>query len=278
MIPTYLDYQFHDTESFIGTFDEAPLWSAAFGLLLLQHLDIKPHLKVADLGSGAGFPLLELAGRMGNTCKLYGIDPWANANTRARQKIINYGLTNVEIIECPADQLPLEDESVDLVVSNLGINNFDQPEKVFLEVFRVLKKGGKLALTTNTNGHWNTFYRIFEQTLLESGQNNLIPALTAQEIHRGSRDSIGQLFVDAGLEVTRYFEDSFDMTFVDGTAFLNHYFVKLGWLSSWRDLIPEEERVYVFSTLEKNLNNHALQSAGLTLSVPMLFMEGRKPA
>ena len=83
----YLSYSFDDNEAFINTFDEAPLWSAAFGLLLLKHLELKPNLTVIDIGSWAGFPLMELAGRMGNSCTLYGIDPWKNANSLARQKI-----------------------------------------------------------------------------------------------------------------------------------------------------------------------------------------------
>src|SRR5436190_24173044 len=123
----YLKYQFNDDESFISTFDEAPLWSAAFGLLLLKHLELKREKTVLDVGSGAGFPLLELAARLGNSSKLYGVDPWKNANQRARQKIKNYNLKNVEIIECGAEQIPLEDDSIDLIVSNLGINNFSDP-------------------------------------------------------------------------------------------------------------------------------------------------------
>ncbi|MBX7243779.1 MAG: class I SAM-dependent methyltransferase [Bacteroidia bacterium] len=129
----YLSYQFQDTESFANAFDELPLWSASFGLLLLKHLDLKPSQTVVDVGSGTGFPLLELAGRLGKSCKLYGVDPWSNANKRARQKIQQYGLTNVEILECSAAAIPLESQSVDLITSNLGINNFDEPEKVFQE-------------------------------------------------------------------------------------------------------------------------------------------------
>ena len=96
--------------------------------LLLKHVDIRRNMVVLDLGSGAGFPLMELAARLGPSSKLYGVDPWTNANARARQKIKDYGLGNVEIIECSASKLPFENGSVDLIVSNLGINNFDNPQ------------------------------------------------------------------------------------------------------------------------------------------------------
>jgi len=85
----YLSFTFNDDQAFIDTFDELPLWSAPFGLLLLKHLKLRPGLTVLDIGSGAGFPLMEIAGRLGPSCKCYGLDPWINANNRARRKVLN---------------------------------------------------------------------------------------------------------------------------------------------------------------------------------------------
>lgn len=272
----YLSYKFEDTPDFTETFDELPLWSASFGLLLLKHLELKPNITVIDIGSGAGFPLMELAGRLGRSCKLYGIDPWTNANDRANKKIKNYGLTNVEIINSSAEQLPFDDQSIDLIVSNLGINNFENPLTVFRECHRVLKPNSRLVLTTNLNGHWKQFYNIFEATLKELGQDQIVEQLTAHQEHRGSIQSISKLFTDTGFKVRRHFEESFDMKFLDGSAFLNHYFVKLGWLESWKNLLPENERPAIFTALEQNLNTFSIKEGGLTLSVPMAYMEGEK--
>jgi arsenite methyltransferase len=272
----YLSYQFNDNETFIETFDEAPLWSAAFGLLLLKHLELKPDLTVIDLGSGTGFPLMELAARLGASGKVYGIDPWVTANTRARKKIVNYGLHNVEIIESSADKIPFADNTVDLIVSNLGINNFEKRDHVFRECYRVLKPEGKLALTTNINGHWKLFYNIFEETARQLGMHELVDKLAAQQEHRGTIASISNLFTDNGLNVVRHVEDQLEMKFVDGTAFLNHYFVKLGWLASWMELVPKDNLTEVFSLLEQNLNTYAKEHGGLALSVPMAFVEGIK--
>lgn len=274
----YLSYTFEDSENFIATFDEAPLWSAAFGLLLLKHLELKPGMTVIDLGSGAGFPLMELAGRLGNSSKLYGIDPWLNANKRAKQKIENYGLKNVEIIESSAEKISFGDNTVDLIVSNLGINNFENPELVFKECYRVLKPGGRLALTTNLNGHWKEFYKVFEETLRQANQQDLLKKLKAQQEHRGTVESISKLFTSAGLKINRHSVDSFDMNFLDGTAFLNHYFVKLGWLSSWLELVAPEDRVKVFGSLEQNLNSWSEDNGSLKLTVPMAFIEGTAKA
>lgn len=272
----FWNYKFEDSPDFISTFDEMPLWSASFGLLLLKHVEIKPYGKVVDIGSGAGFPLFELAERLGPSCKCIGIDPWQNANNRARTKIKNYDAKNVEIIEASAEHIPLEDNSVDLIVSNLGINNFENPAIVFNECLRVLKTGSKLALTTNLNGHWKAFYNVFEQTLKQLNKDEAITKLTEQQEHRGSVASISKLFTDNGFKITRHYEENFEMRFLSGTAFLNHHFIKVGWLSSWLNIVPESEWPEVFTQLENDLNEYARQNGELKLTVPMAYIEGEK--
>jgi ubiquinone/menaquinone biosynthesis C-methylase UbiE len=272
----YLEYTFNDNQEFINTFDELPLWSASFGLLLLKHLELKPNLTVLDIGSGTGFPLLELAGRLGNSCTLYGIDPWINANNRARQKIKNYDLSNVQIIENSAEDIPLEDNSVDIIVSNLGLHNFSHPQLVLKECNRVIKPNGKIALTTNLNGHWKEFYSVFEATLLQLGKTGIVRKLTEHQEHRGTIESISMMFTECGFRVCRQFEDSFEMKFLDGSAFLNHNFVKIGWLSSWKELLGQDEVQEIFLALEQNLNVYAKKMGGLTLTVPMAYIEGEK--
>ena len=273
----YLSYKFEDSPEFVSTFDELPLWSASFGLLMLKHLEYKRGLTILDMGSGAGFPLMEIAGRFGNTCKCYGLDTWTNANNRARQKITNYGLSNVEVLEGSGENIPLEGSSIDLIVSNLGINNFERPELIFSECYRVLKPGGKLALTTNLDGHWEEFYDIFETAVAGLGLKDAAEKLKHQQEHRGTVASISDRYTNAGLVPTRHCTEQFEMKFADGSAFLNHYFVKLGWLSSWTELIDSEDREKVFSRLEQNLNLHAMEHGCLELTVPMAFIEGMKP-
>lgn len=273
---SYLDYKFSDSPQFVNTFDEAPLWSAAFGLLLFKHLPLIEKGIALDLGCGAGFPLLELAERLGADCHVYGIDPWTNAVARARQKVIDYGMTNVTVIEASAATIPLKDNSVDLIVSNLGINNFENPEAVFQEAFRVLTPGARLALTTNLNGHWSEFYRAFEETLLHFGWNYLLTELELHEQHRGSRETIAEQFEMAGFRNVRFFEDTMSMRFSNGSAFLNHHFVKLGWLESWLKLIPEKDRQLFFDNLEQRINAMAVAGKGWQLTVPMLYADAVK--
>jgi arsenite methyltransferase len=100
------NYDLNDKET-VSVIDELPLWSAPFGLKLLEKIKYKKNITALDIGSGLGFPLLEAAMRLGNTCKLYGIDPWEAAVERTKTKIRVYGITNVEIITGIAEKTSL---------------------------------------------------------------------------------------------------------------------------------------------------------------------------
>ncbi|MBL0331405.1 MAG: class I SAM-dependent methyltransferase [Chlorobiota bacterium] len=269
-------YRFSDSIELVNTFDELPLWSAMFGLLFFKHFELKQYNRVLDIGSGTGFPLFELAERLGSNCKCFGIDLWKNANDRANKKILIYNLDNVEIIEGTGENLPFEDMSIDLIVSNLGINNFSNPQKVFNECKRVLNSGSNLVITTNLNGHWVEFYKVFEETLIELNKTNLISGLRLHQEHRGSLKSVSNLYSNNGFKLIRIIEDIVEMKFLNGSAFLNHHFIKLGWLGSWLELIPQKDWEMVFTSLENNLNSFADKNGGLTLTVPMAYIEGQK--
>jgi arsenite methyltransferase len=272
----YLDYNFNDSPESLSAFDELPLWSAPFGLFMLKNIKLKPNITLVDIGSGAGFPLIEIAERLGKTSKCFGLDPWKNANDRARQKTANYGLHNVEIIEGSAEEMPFENDSIDVIISNLGIHNIDHPDKAIKECFRVLKPGGKLVITTNLYGQWRIFYSIFEETLRELGKNELIAGMNAHEQARGTAEGFFNLLTNNGFKVTNSFTDEFDMRYLDGSAFLNHHFIKLGFLSTWKTIIPAADWKVVFGKLETNLNNYAKDHGELRMSVPMFYIEGEK--
>ena len=272
----YLNYQFVDSEDFVKTYDEVPLWSSSFGLLMLTHLELKANETILDIGSGTGFPLVELAERLGNSCKLFGLDPWKNANMRVHEKIKNYGISNITLIESSAEHLPFEDQSLDLIVSNLGINNFDKPDVVFRECNRVLKASGRLVITTNLHGHWKELYEIWYLTLHEIGNEAYLKLIENEEAHRRNLAGVSQLFTDNGFQITNVVEDSFTMKFLDGSAFLNHHFIQLGWLAGWISLFPMSELSMIFSKFEFNLNQFAARNGGLNLTVPMAYVAGEK--
>lgn len=108
--------------------------------------DLRPGEVVLDLGSGAGLDVLLSARRVGPSGKAYGIDmtPEMLALARANQR--EAGVTNAEFLEGFIEDVPLPDASVDVVVSNCVVNLSPAKAKVFSEMFRVLRPGGRIAL------------------------------------------------------------------------------------------------------------------------------------
>jgi SAM-dependent methyltransferase len=101
---------------------------------------------VLDVGSGAGTDLLVAARRIGPSGRAVGIDMTAEMIERCRASITESGLDNVEVRRGTAQALPLEEASVDVVISNGVLNLVQDKERAFGEIARVLRRGGRLML------------------------------------------------------------------------------------------------------------------------------------
>lgn len=268
---------YHDVEV-ASALDELSFWSSRFGQLLFQHLEIRASLKILDLGFGTGFPLFELAHIFGRTSHVTGLDLWKEGIVRARLKHRVYGTPNVTIVEGDGAKQPFMDETFDLIVSNLGINNFAAPAQVLAECFRVSRLGAQLVMTTNVKGHYREFYDLYREALRELNKERHLERLSAQEERRGTRETVCRSLEDAGFHVVKVVEDEFRMRFLDGGALLRHPLVLIGFLDGWRSVVTPEEEEEVFALLEKRLNETAGRHGELRMTVPMLYVEAKKPA
>lgn len=269
----YIDFNNSELSSI---FDELTLWSSYFGQLLLKNIELRKNIKLLDVGCMNGFPLFELAHQLGNTCHLTGMDIWEAAIERAIWKKEVYNLKNVDLVLGNASKMPFENEQFDMIVSNLGINNFESPDKVMEESFRVLKPKGKVFITTNLNGHFWEFYQVYRTVLKSLGKKKLLKNLEQQENHRGSIESVRALFENAGFSIVKIVKDNFQWRFVDGSALLRHSLVRFGFLEGWKSILQEEEFETVFSKIEATLNEMASAEGELRMTVPMLYLEAEK--
>ena len=257
-------------------YDELPFWSAPFGLKLLDFIEYKPKITAIDLGFGTGFPLIEIAMRLGNNSTVYGIDIWKEAFDKVNEKINYYGITNIKLLEGNVESIPLGNNTIDLITSNNCINNVQDINKTIMECSRILNKNGQFILTMNLEKSMFEFYNIMEQTLLELNLSAEIDLMNKQiEQKRPSVDKIinpmKNYFTIKNIEY-----DQFNYKFSDGSAMLNHHFIKVAFMDSWKNILPKNRVHEIFKKIETKLNWQAEELGEFKLSIPFVLINGIK--
>src|SRR5712691_2200421 len=170
--------------------------------------ELKPGETVLDLGSGGGIDVLLSAKRVGPTGKAYGLDMTDEMLALARENQRKAGLQNVEFLKGDIEAIPLPDASVDVIISNCVVNLSADKRRVISEAFRVLKPGGRFAVSdVVVRGEVPARVR----SSMELWIGCVAGALTEQEFHSLLWEAG---FEQIGIEPTRIYE------FDDAKAFL----------------------------------------------------------
>jgi arsenite methyltransferase len=167
--------------------------------------DLQPGDVVLDLGSGGGIDVLLSARRVGPTGKAYGIDMTDEMLALARENQRKAGVTNVEFLKGELEAIPLPDSSVDVIISNCVVNLSTDKDAALAEALRVLKPGGRLAISD----------------IVFQGDMSLVPDELMRDVEAWSacisgaleeRDFLAHLgragFADASIEVTNVYDGS----------------------------------------------------------------------
>jgi SAM-dependent methyltransferase len=172
--------------------------------------ELKSGEVVLDLGSGGGIDVLLSARRVGPTGKAYGLDMTDEMLALAEENKRKSGLTNVEFLRGEIEQIPLPDNSVDVIISNCVINLSADKDKVLREAFRVLKPGGRFAVSdVVTRGEMPAEIR--ENVLSWAG---CIAGALEEKEYRSKLASAG--FAKVEIEPTRIYQIEDARTFLAG--------------------------------------------------------------
>lgn len=153
-------------------------------------------MTVLDLGSGAGFDCFLAAKKVGKSGKVIGVDLTEAMIKRANTNAKKYGFSNVEFRLGEIEELPVEDDSVDAIISNCVINLSPDKQKVFGEAYRVLKNGGKMFISD--------IVLLEELSDVQRKDEELLAGCVGGAL---LKDKYLKLIKDAGFTVEAYSED-----------------------------------------------------------------------
>ena len=173
--------------------------------------ELRPGEVVLDLGSGGGIDVLLSAKRVGPTGKVYGLDMTDEMLALANENKRRAGAENVEFLKGDIEQIPLPDESVDVIISNCVINLSADKRNVLREAFRVLKPGGRFAVSDVVG---RGYVPEAVRTSMELWIGCVAGALEEQEFIRLLREAG---FAKPSIEPTRIYKAEDAAAFLSGT-------------------------------------------------------------
>jgi len=162
--------------------------------------ELEPGETVLDLGSGGGIDVILSARRVGPTGKAYGLDMTDEMLALAEQNKRKSGVTNVEFLKGQIEHMPLPDNTVDVIISNCVVNLSGDKDQVLRESFRVLKPGGRLAISDV----------VVRGEIPEAVRRSMelwvgcVAGALSEDGYRSKLAAAG--FTDIGIEVTRVYD------------------------------------------------------------------------
>lgn len=256
------------------TYDELPLWSAPFGLVLLDTIRLGQGMNVLDVGSGQGFPMLEIADRLGSSGHVTGLEPLENAIRVVRVKINRRENHNATIRKGFAEEMPFDNDQFDLITSNNGLNNVEDQGRAFGECYRVARPGAQMVITMNLPHTMIEFYGIFEQVLQEEG---LFREVMRMNEHIASKrkpvEFLKDLIIQSGFTINSINPDGFRYRFSSAEALFHHNLIRNYFLGHWEAIVSFEQRKEIMNAVRQKIDRQVEKEGNFTLSIPFVCFD-----
>ncbi len=174
------------------------------------------------------------------------------------------------MIEADALSSGLGAGSVDVITSNLGINNFDDRDAILAECHRLLRPGGSLVISTNPRGHMAEAYRVIRAVLASGGWSAEPAAVDRLEAARGTREELTGWLERGGFTAAADHSEEVRWRFADGAALMGHRFMRLAFVPKWLALVAVEGRPAFDRALRLGFDQVAEREGEIALTIPVL--------
>lgn len=252
----------------------APDWGERFAELIDEHVKLPHKGEALYVAGGTGGHAVALHERAGEKLHLICIDENPECTELARAKA---AATNAQIVfeTTQLDNLDLTDNRFDLVIGNASLVARQRVRKMLSEIVRVTAPGGTIAMTLPTASSFGEFFSIYWEALHNTGlidhESNVEQLIT--ELPTVS--DIEQLAEDEGLRDVESFTRIEEFDFESGEQFLSSPLVAEFLMDGWLALVPEDQRVALFSEISRLINEER-HEAEFTLSVKATLVVGQK--
>ncbi len=266
-----------NNDLFVSAYDCCPFWSAKFGYTLLNAVDYRERMTVLDIGTGTGFPAIELAERLGPSSFVYAVDIWQAAIKRAELKAEQLEVKNIKFFELSVLDMPFAENTFDLITSNNCINNIGDYGRVLQNCHRILKPGGELIQVYNLPETMKEFYDLYRELLAEKGMELETERLNTHiSSKRRNMDECLKTTEKAGFFIGDVIRESFVWPFANGTSLMNYSFVKMAFLPGWKEIIDAPQKEMFFAELEDKINIYSESNKGIRLTIPYVCISAKK--
>ena len=257
-----------------------PQWSRPFAEVLLSQLLVLPRpadAHVLDVACGTGFPTLDIARMLGQGVQITGVDSWRTAIEHAQRKATEAWLRNVSFQQGDIAHSTLPENQYDLITCNLAYTSFADRSRALAVMARLLRTDGALILTTPLQTAFREFLDMYHVILADLQLTTCLDALLAMVRGRPTIASTQATVERTGLRITRQVADRFNIRFKDAHDFLTSPVVALGFMVSWRAIVPDVAlRRLVFNEVERRLDARAAAEGGLSFEIPFLCLCAEK--